>query len=75
LSVVDALHVPVADVPAIFGTQAFTVEIPLAILGPDDGALDALVLMGNISGPTDCVPNQEHMGIYHISLPVVLRSH
>jgi hypothetical protein len=72
---VDALYGPVADVPAAFGTQAFTVEIPLAILGPDDGALNALALLGNVTSPTDCVPNQGHMGIYHIYIPMVSRSY
>jgi len=70
---VDALHGPVADVPAAFGTQAFTVEIPLAVLGPDDGALNALALLGNPASPTDCVPNQGHIGIYRTYTPVVLR--
>ena len=73
MSVVDALHGPVADVPAVFGTQAFTVEIPLAILGLDDGALNVLALLGNQTSPTDCVPNQGHMGIYHMYIPVALR--
>lgn len=72
MSVVDALGVPVADVPATFDLQAFTVETPLAILGLDDGALDALALLGNVTGPTDCVPNQGHIGIYHIYTPLVL---
>lgn len=59
--------------PTTFGPNAFTVTIPLSLIGESDGALNVAGVFGNVTGPTDCVPNGGSLGFYRLYLPIVLK--
>ena len=61
-------------VPTTFGSNAFTVTIPLSLIGESDGTLNVAGVFGNTTGPTDCVPNGGFLGLYRLYLPTVLKS-
>jgi len=52
----------------------FSVTIPLSLIGESDGTLNVAGVFGNITGPTDCVPNGGFLGLYRLYLPTVLKS-
>jgi len=51
-------------VPIAFSSNSFAVTIPLTDIGGDNGYVDTAALMGNLTGPTDCVPNSGYLGMY-----------
>jgi len=51
-------------VPIAFSSNSFAVTIPLTVIGGDNGYVNTAALMGNITGPTDCVPNSGYLGMY-----------
>ena len=53
----------------------FTIDIPLTVLGGDDGFVSAAAVYRNSSGLTDCVPNYGHLSLFEfsIALPLVVR--
>jgi hypothetical protein len=58
----------VGTADAYFGTSAFTIVVPLSALGGDEGSVNVAAVLGNSTGPTDCVPN-----VIRLYLPLVLR--
>ena len=44
-----------------FGDSSMTLRIPLAMLGNDDGNMNIAAVAGNLSVPTDVVPNAGHL--------------
>ncbi len=48
---------PVGLADVTFTATSFTVKVPLAILGGDDGLVDVATVLGTIPEPTDCAPN------------------
>ena len=51
-------------VPIEFSSHSFVVTIPLTDIGGDDGYVDTAALIGNLTGPTDCVPNGGYLWMY-----------
>ena len=51
-------------VPIAFSSNSFAVTIPLTDIGVDNGYVDTAAFMGNLTGPTDCVPNSGYLGMY-----------
>ena len=45
-------------------SSAFTVTVPLSLLGGDDGYVNTAAFMFNTTGPTDSVPNGGYLGMY-----------
>jgi len=62
--VVNASNNFSTTVPIEFSSNSFAVTIPLTDIGGDNGYVDTAALMGNITGPTDCVPNSGYLGMY-----------
>jgi hypothetical protein len=60
-------------VPATFDANAVTVRVPLAFLGGDDGRVNAAAVVGNLTGPTDCVPDRGFAGTHRVYLPLGIR--
>ena len=62
-------------VPIAFSSNSFAVTIPLTAIGGDNGYVNTAALMGNITSPTDCVPNGGYLGMYsNISyIPLIYR--
>jgi hypothetical protein len=50
-------------VKPVFQGHRVTIRIPRAVLGNDDGFLNATALVGNSSTPTDIIPEQGHLTI------------
>jgi hypothetical protein len=73
VDVVNVLTGPTGIVPATFDVNQVTVKVPLAFLGGDDGRVNAAALVGNLAGPTDCVPNRGFAGTYRVYLPLEIR--
>ena len=47
----------VGRAPVSFTSDSFTVRIPLALIGGDDGIVDTATVLGTIPEPTDACPN------------------
>jgi hypothetical protein len=73
VDVVSVLTGPTGIVPAVFAANAVTVTVPLAFVGGDDGRVNAAALVGNLTGPTDCVPNRGFAGTHRVHLPLAAR--
>lgn len=58
----------VGTADAYFGTNTFTIAVPLSALGGDEGAVNVAAVLGNSAGATDCVPN-----VIMLYLPIILR--
>jgi len=56
-----------------FDAISFYVKIPLSMLGGDDGYINTAALLGNSTGPTDCVPNSGSLGVKKIYLPLTMK--
>lgn len=56
-SVVDVGAFVVTPIMPTFTATSFSVLIPLAVLGGDDGIVDATTVIGTVPEPTDCAPN------------------
>ena len=56
-------------------TNMFTIDIPLTVLGGDDGFVNAAMVIMNQSGVTDCVPNSGYLALFpfSIKLPLVMK--
>jgi hypothetical protein len=58
VDIVDALTSNTAGtVPIAFSATSFSIDIPLSVLGNDDGLLNYAVLIGTFNEPTDRAPN------------------
>jgi len=62
-SIVDTLFNTVGAVHATFSGKTISVRIPRALLGGDDGFLDAVADVYTINEPTDIVPNSGHLRV------------
>jgi hypothetical protein len=70
----DAQGADVAAVPIAFGPNAFTVTIPLGVIGGDNGFVHTAAIVGNETSSTDCVPNGGYLANGFITyLPLVLK--
>ena len=66
--------VSLAAVPMTFGPNAFTVTLPLGVLGGDNGIVHTAAIVGNEASSTDCVPNGGYLANgYTVYLPTVLK--
>jgi plastocyanin len=65
VAVVDSLFQPIGHVKPLFSANRVTIRIPKALLGNDDGFLNAAALVGRTGGPTDFVPNRDHLRLTH----------
>jgi hypothetical protein len=50
-------------VKPVFDGKSVTIRIPLAMLGNDDGALDAAAIVGDLHRPSDIVPDNGHLTV------------
>jgi hypothetical protein len=72
--VYNAQGEPIAAVPMTLEGNAFTVTVPLGVLGGDDGFVNTAAVVGNGAGATDCVPNGGYLTNGHtVYLPIVVR--
>ena len=72
--VYNALGVPVAAVPMTLENNAFTVTVPLGVLGGGNGFVNTAAIVGNGAGTTDCVPNGGYLTNGHtVYLPLVVK--
>jgi hypothetical protein len=72
VSVVDAQGNATGTAPIVFGPNAFTVTVHTPAMGGDDSYVNAAAIMGNQTGPTDCVPNGGFIGMRGLYLPLLL---
>jgi hypothetical protein len=64
VNVVDVVHSASAGtVPPVFSGKRVSFRIPRAMLGGDDGFLNAAATVGNDTFPTDIVPNNGHLKV------------
>jgi hypothetical protein len=65
--------ISVGSADITFNPTNFTVTIPLSLLGGDNGYVNVAAIMGNQTGPTDCVPNGGHLSLLlnMLALPLV----
>lgn len=54
-------------------SDGFSVKIPLSMLGGDDGYINTAAVVGNPTGPTDCVPNSGSLGVRRVYLPLAIK--
>jgi hypothetical protein len=57
VGILDASLTEIGRAPMTFGTSSVTIEIPLAVLGGDDGFVHTAAVVGPLLEPTDCVPD------------------
>ena len=73
VSLKDAQGNDLVGVPMALSADAFTVTIPLPLLGIN-GLVNTVAAVGNITGTTDCVPNAGYLATgYVVYLPAVQR--
>jgi len=60
IDVYDQFGNYIGSVYADYDTKSFTFEIPLSLLGGDDGSMNIAAVVGNNSGPTDWIPDEGH---------------
>lgn len=53
----DSTFTPVGRAPVTYLNNSFSLEIPLAMLGDDDGYVDISTVLGTPSEATDCAPD------------------
>ncbi len=53
----DPTEIVTGRAPVSFTSMTMTVEIPLSLLGGDDGAVNTAAVVGTVDEPTDKVPN------------------
>jgi hypothetical protein len=74
VGIYDAQGVDIAAVPMTFGPNAFTVTVPLGVLGGDNGLVHTAAVVGNKDGSTDCVPNEGYLANgFMVYIPLVLK--
>jgi hypothetical protein len=56
-AVIDPSVGIVGAAPMTYTTNSVSAQIPLALLGGDDGIVDVATVIGNVAEPTDCAPN------------------
>ena len=54
--VLDDTGAEVGRAPVSFTSNSFTVRVPLALIGRDDGIVDTATVLGTILEPTDACP-------------------
>ena len=74
----DASGFPVGKGQLNFDPDVLYLTVNLSVLGGDDGYVNAAALVGNITGPTDCVPNTGYLGLVdyggvQMFLPLVVK--
>lgn len=57
----------------VFDATSFYIRIPLSMLDGDDGYMNTAALVGNSSGPTDCIPNSGSLGVKKVFLPAAMK--
>lgn len=63
LTVYDMGGNPTGRAKVTFGARRLTIRVPSALLGNDDGYLDAAVIVGNSKSPTDFAPQSGHLSL------------
>ena len=63
VTVSDAQGEETGRVKPVFDGKRVTIRIPLAMLGNDDGELDAAAIVGDLRRPSDIVPNNGHLTV------------
>jgi hypothetical protein len=61
VAVIDSLGTSIGRVKPVFDARRITIRIPLALLGGDDGKLDAAAIVGVLGRPSDIVPENGHL--------------
>lgn len=61
VAVFDSLAVVKGRVRPVFAGHRIAIRIPRALIGNDDGFLNAAAIMGSAKSPTDIVPNNGHL--------------
>jgi hypothetical protein len=56
-------------------TNTLTAIVQLTDIGGDDGYVYANAIIGNITGPTDAVPDSEFLALFpvNIFMPIIMR--
>lgn len=63
IAVSDSNGTHVGRVKPIFDGKRITIHVPLALLGNDDGRVNAAAIVGNVHQPSDFVPNAKHLSL------------
>jgi hypothetical protein len=63
LTVYDMGGNPTGRAKVTFGGRRLTIRVPSALIGNDDGYLDAAVIVGNGRSPTDLAPATGHLSL------------
>jgi hypothetical protein len=63
VEVVDSLGIPTGRVKPIYSAKRITIQIPLALLGNDDGVFDAAAMVGTHHRPSDIIPDNGHLTV------------
>jgi hypothetical protein len=61
VTVFNSLGNPMGQVRPVFKGKRVTIRIPAALIGGDDGALNAAAIVGTLATPTDIVPEFGHL--------------
>jgi hypothetical protein len=61
VAVIDAMGSLIGRVKPVFDARRVTIRIPLALLGGDDGRLNAAAIVGVRGVPSDIVPEDGHL--------------
>jgi hypothetical protein len=61
VAVNDSKGVPTGRVKPVFSGRGVTIRIPKAMLGNDDGLLNAAAIVGSGSRPSDIIPENGHL--------------
>jgi hypothetical protein len=51
--------------------NTLTVQVPLALLGGDDGVVNSVTVIGDSSGPNDCAPDGAFLTSDAIAAPTI----
>ena len=61
VTVSDSMGDPVGQVKPAFNAKRVTIRVPKALLGGDDGFLNASAIVGTDAEPTDIIPESGHL--------------
>ena len=61
VAVIDAAGNSMGRVKPVFDARRVTIRIPLALIGGDDGRLNAAAIVGVLGMPSDIVPENGHL--------------
>jgi hypothetical protein len=61
VTIFNSLGSPVGQVEPLFSGRQVSIRIPGALLGDDDGFLNAAAIVGNLARPSDIIPERGHL--------------